>query len=156
MVLFLSLLPARALDMSALMAAVGLETALLALIMTSVDDALVRFRTIAGHGSGRIISAHVQAVASFLAVTVPGGWVMLGPIAAGIVAAAGAAMVLLLILRILAYRLHAKRFADFLVSILAGLLILVAYTMPVLLPFVALAMFWQLQSRGRAKTWLLA
>lgn len=156
MVLFLSLVPTRTQDVSVLMAVVGIETMLLALMMTSIDDAVVRFMAIAGHGAGRIIGSHVRGLASFIAVTVPGCWVMLGPSAAGIVAAVGAAMVLLLILRVLAYRLHAKRFADLLVSILAGLLILVAYAMPVLLPFIALAMVWQLQRRGRAKTWLLA
>ena len=61
-----------------------------------------------------------------------------------------------LALRILAYRLHAKRFADLLVSICAGLLMVVAYSMPVLLPFLALAILWQLQRRAAARTWLLA
>ena len=65
-------------------------------------------------------------------------------------------MLLLLALRILAYRLHAKRFADLLVSICAGLLMVVAYSMPVLLPFLALAILWQLQRRAAARTWLLA
>uniref|UniRef100_UPI0035CC61E6 hypothetical protein n=1 Tax=uncultured Sphingomonas sp. TaxID=158754 RepID=UPI0035CC61E6 len=53
-VLLLSLLPARTLGMNALMAVVGIETVLLALILTSVDDAIVRFMTIAGHGSRHI------------------------------------------------------------------------------------------------------
>jgi hypothetical protein len=110
---------------------------------------------IVGHGSRHIIARHIRGLASFLAVAVSACWVMLGPIAAGIVAAVCAAMMLLVSLRVLAYRLHAKRFADLLVSILAGLLMLVAYSMPVVLPVIALAMFWQLQRRGRAKTWLL-
>ncbi|WP_010161182.1 hypothetical protein [Sphingomonas sp. PAMC 26617] len=154
-VLLLSLLPARTLGTNALMAFVGIETVLLALILTSVDDAIVRFMTIAGHGSRHIIVRYIRGLASFLAVAASGCWVMLGPSAAGIVAAVCIAMLLIVTLRILAYRLHAKRFADLLVSILAGLLMLVAYSMPVVLPVIALAMFWQLQRRGRAKTWLL-
>ena len=128
-VLLLSLLPARTLGTNALMAVVGIGTVLLALILTSIDDAIVRFMTIAGHGSRHIIVRHTRGLASFLAVAVPACWVMLGPIAHGIVAAVCAAMLLLVSLRVLAYRLHAKRFADLLVSILAGLLMVVAYLM---------------------------
>lgn len=155
-VLLLLLLPARALGTNALMAVVGIGTVLLALTLTSVDDAGVRFMTIAGHGSRRIFVHHGKGIATFLAVSVPGCWIILGPVAGGIAAAACVAMLLLLTLRVLAYRLHTKRFADFLVSILTGLLMLVAYSMPVALPVLALAMLWQLQRRGRTKTWLLA
>lgn len=156
MVLLLLMLPARALGTNAPMVAAGIATALLALTLTSVDDAIVRFMTVTGHGSRRILVHHAKGVASFLAIAVPGCWAWLGPIASGIVFATGTAIVLLLTLRVLAYRLHAKRFADFLVSILTGLLMLVAYSMPVALPVLALAMLWQLQRRGRTKTWLLA
>jgi len=134
----------------------GIGTSLLALTLTSVDDAIVRFMTIAGHGSRRIIVHHARGMTSFLVIAVAECWVWFGPVAAGIVFATGMAIVLLMTLRVLVYRLHAKRFADFLVSILAGLLMLVAYSMPVALPLIALAIVWQLQRRGRAKTWLLA
>lgn len=156
MFLLLSVLPARALDANALLTITGIETVLLALMLTSVDDEVVRFMDIAGHRARRIIARHASGVAAFLAMAVPECWILLGAVAAGIVATAGVAVMLLLILRILAYRLHARRFADLLVSILAGLLMLVAYSMPVALPVIALAMLWQLERRGRTKTWLLA
>lgn len=152
----LLLLPARTLGTNALMAVVGIATVLLALTLTSVDDAVVRFMTVAGHGAQCIFVHHGKGISTFLAVSVPGCWIMLGPVVAGIAAAACVAMLLLLTLRVLAYRLHTKRFADFLVSMLAGLLMLVAYSMPVALPILAIAMLWQLQRRGQAKTWLLA
>jgi len=155
-VLLLLLLPARTLGTNALMAVVGIASVLLTLTLTSIDDAIVRFMTVAGHGSRRIFVRHSKGIATFLAVSVPGCWIILGPVAAGIAAAACIVMLLLLTLRILAYRLHTKRFADFLVSILTGLLMLVAYSLPVALPVLALAMLWQLQRRGRTKTWLLA
>jgi len=155
-ILLLLLLPARTLGTNALMAVVGIATVLLALTLTGVDDAIVRFMTVAGHGSRRILVHHGKGIATFLAVSAPGCWIISGPVAAGIAAAACVVMLLLLTLRILGYRLHAKRFADVLVSILAGLLALVAYSMPVALPVLALAMFWQLHRRGRTKTWLLA
>lgn len=155
-VLLLSMLPARTLGTNGLIAAAGIETVLLALMLTSVDDAIVRFMAVAGHGSRRIIVRHARGLASFLAAAVPGCWIILGPTGAGIVAAAGVAMLLLLTLRILAYRLHARRLADLLVSILAGLLMLVAYSTLVALPVIAVAMLWHLRRRGREKTWLLA
>ncbi|WP_066712121.1 hypothetical protein [Sphingomonas adhaesiva] len=155
-VLLLLLLPARTLGTNALMAVVGIASVLLTLTLTSIDDAIVRFMTVAGHGSRRIFVHHGKGIATFLAVSVPGCWIILGPVAAGIDAAACVAMLLLLTLRVLVYRLHTKRFADFLVSTLTGLLMLVAYSMPVALPVLALAMLWQLQRRGRTKTWLLA
>lgn len=156
MALLLSLLPARSLGTNALMAVVGIGTTLLALMLISVDDAVVRFMTVAGHGSRRVVSFHSKGVATFLVVAGLGCWLMLGPVAAGIVAVTGAAMLLLLTSRILAYRLYGKRFADLLVSILTGLLMLVAYSMPVALPVIVLAILWQLQRRGRTRTWLLA
>lgn len=85
---------------------------------------------IAGHGARRIIVRHAEGLATFLAVAVPGCWIMLGTIAAGIVAAVTIAALLLLTLRVLAYRLHAKRFADLLVSSLAGLLRALAGRLP--------------------------
>ncbi len=154
--LLLLLLPARTLGTNALMAVVGTGTVLLALTLTGVDDTVVRFMTISGHGSRRIFVHHGKGIATFFAVSVPGCWIILGPVAAGITAAASVVMLLLLTLRVLAYRLHTKRFADFLVSILAGLLMLVAYLMPVAFPVLALVILWQLQRRGQAKTWLLA
>jgi hypothetical protein len=156
LIFLLSLLPARTSGTNALMAIVGIETMLLALMLTRVDDAVVRFMTIAGHGSRRIVARHAGGVMSFLAIAVTGCWIVTGPVAAGIVAAVGAAMTMLLILRILTYRLHDRRFADMLVAILAGLLMLVAYSMPMALPLIALVMVWQLHRRARVKTWLLA
>jgi len=155
-VLLLLLLPARTLGTNALMAVVGIATLVIALTLTSVDDAIVRFMTVAGHGSAHIIFHYGKGVATFLAVSVPGCWFIFGLVAAGIAAASCVAILLLLTLRVLAYRLHTKRFADVLVSILAGLLMLVAYSMPVALPMLALAMLWQLRRRGWTKAWLLA
>lgn len=155
-ILLLSLPPARAIDPNALPAMIAVEAVLLALVLTTVDDGIVRFMAVAGHGSRRIVVHHAKGLASFLAVAAPGCWIMDGPVVVGMMVAAWAAMLLLLTLRVLAYRLHGKRFADLLVAVLAGLLILIAYSMPVALPAVALAMLWQLQRRGRTKTWLLA
>ncbi|WP_235512636.1 hypothetical protein [Sphingomonas sp. Leaf17] len=138
------------------MAVVGCGAVLCTLMLTGVDDATIRFMTAAGYGSAQIIARHARGLASFFVVAMPGCWVVLGPVAAAIVTAVGVAVLFLLTLRILAYRLHPRRFADVLVSILAGILGLVAYALPVALPVIVPAMLWPLHRRGRARTWLLA
>lgn len=155
-ILLLSLLPASKLGADALVAIVGIETVLLALPLTIIDDGVVRFMAMAGHGSLRIVLHHGRGMALYVAVTTPVCWLALGSVAAGLVATISIAMLLLMTLRILAYRLHGRRIANFIVSILAALHLLVAYSMPIAAPFVAIAILWRLQRRGSAKTWLLA
>lgn len=156
MILLLSLLPAQTLGTNAVMAVVGIEAVLLTLALTMVDDDIVRFMTIVGHGPWPIVVHHAQGMLLFAGLTVPACWFAVGPVATGIVAAAAVAMLLLLSMRVLAYRIHAKRFADFLVSIYTGLLIVMAYSTPLLLPVLAIAFLWQLQRRAATRTWLLA
>ncbi|MES2021847.1 MAG: hypothetical protein V4460_11135 [Pseudomonadota bacterium] len=154
-ILLLVLLQARTLGLNAALAYAGVGTVVLTLALTHVDQSAVRFMTIAGYGSGRIVLRLSRALVSFVAVAAPGCWLILGAAPAGIVAAASALMFGLMAMRVLAYRLHGKRFADVLVLVLAGLLLLVGYAIPVALPVVALAVFWHLQRRAAAKTWLL-
>lgn len=154
-ILLASLLSARTLSTTALIAVVGVETLLLTLPLVIVDDSVVRFMTMAGHGAWRIVRHHAQAILTFMLATMPVCLLAFGPVAAGIVAAASIVMLFLLAVRLLAYRLYSKRFADLFVSIQAAALLLVAYAAPIALPLVAAAMLWQLQRRGAAKTWLL-
>jgi hypothetical protein len=136
---------------NALLTVIAIETVLLALILTSLDDDVVRFMAIAGHGAQRIRSPHHGNG------DVPrrSGAEMLDHASAGRGrrrCCCTCRNTVLLTLRLIAYRLHAKRFADLLVSILAGLLMMVAYSVPVALPVIAVATLWQLQSRGRKNT----
>ncbi len=101
-VLLILLLPARTLGMNALMAMIGVGTLLFALALTTVDDAIVRFMTIAGHGSRRILVHHAKGMMAFLVIAVPGCWAWSGPVAGGVVFAIGTAVMLLMTLRILA------------------------------------------------------
>lgn len=148
-------LPARSLGADALIAVAGIEAAILALALTIVDDSIVRFMTIGGHGSRRIIAHQARGATLFVGVAAPVCFFAFSPILAGVVAAVSTAALLLMTLRILAYRLHGKRVADLLVSILAALCFQVAYSMPVILPLIAIAILWQLQRRAAAKTWML-
>jgi hypothetical protein len=155
-ILLLTLLPAQALEAKGELAVIGVEAILLALALTIVEQDIVRFRSSSGHRPWRIVLSYAKGLLLFAGVAVPVCWLVAGPAAASIVLAVSAAMLLLLAMRILAYCVHSKRFADLLVSILVGVLALTAYSMIVLLPFVAGAVLWQLQRRAAAKTWLLA
>ena len=143
------------LSSNAMMLLAGIEAAMLVLALTVVDDGIVRFLTIAGHSSWRIIARQAQGAMLFVGLAAPVCAFAFGAVAAGIVATVSAAALLLMAMRILAYRLHGKRSADFLVSILTAFLILVAYSMPFLVPVVAIAIVWQLQRRAATKTWML-
>ena len=151
----LSLVATGTLPSNARVSIVGIGAVVAALALTGVDDATVRFMTVAGQGSWRIVVHHARSMMPFVLLTVPITWLALGPLAAAIAAAACGAMLLVMTMRILTYRLHGRQFADLLVSILAALLILAAYMMPPALPFAALAILWHLHRRAAAKTWLL-
>jgi hypothetical protein len=154
-ILCLSLLPAQALEMEGQLAVIGIEVLLFAAALTPVEQDIVRFKASSGHGPWRIILGYSHGLLLFAVIAAPVCWLVIGPVPASIVLATSAATLLLLAMRVCAYAVHGKRFADFLVSILAGLFALVAWWMIVLLPFVALAALWQLQRRAAAKTWLL-
>jgi hypothetical protein len=68
----------------------------------------------------------------------------------------GLAALLLLALRVLLYRLHAKRVADLILTGLATLLAFVAIAMPVLLPFVIALALWHFERRAAGRTWIIA
>lgn len=154
--LVLALLPVRSFGMNALMMTAGIGTVLIGLLLTKVDDGIVRFMTSIGHGPLRMVLSNAKGMLAFIAVSAPGSWLMLGFGTAVVVAGASTALLLLLVLRVLAYRLHAKRSADFLIAIVSGLLMLTAYYMPVALPLVVIAVLLRIGHRGAAKTWLLA
>lgn len=140
----------------ALVVVAGIETALSGLALTIVDDSSVRFQTIAGQGPWRIIGRQARGAMLFVGIAAPVCALAFGPALAAVVAATLIGALLLMVLRTLAYRIHSRGFADFIVSILTGLLILTAFSMLIILPFVGIAILWQLQRRSAARTWLLA
>jgi len=139
----------------ALVAVAGIEAAMLSLALTVVDDSLVRFKTVSGHSSGRIVMCHARGELLLMGITAPICLIAFGPHVAGAVAGVSIAAMLLLAIRILAYRLYGRRLADLLVSCLVGLTMMAAFSMPVLLPFAIILTFWQLRRRADALTWVL-
>lgn len=147
---------ARTLETRGVWAVVAMESALFALALTLVEHEIVRFRAVSGYRPWRIVIDYAVGLFLFAGIAAPACWIAIGPVPAGIVLAVSAATLLLLVMRVLSYCVHDKRFADLLVSMLAGLLLLVAYSMFVLLPFFLTAILWQLQRRAAERTWLLA
>lgn len=140
---------------NALIAVAGITAVALALALTAVDVGVVRFMTLTGHGLWRILARHIRSGLTFIVVSTPVAWLAFDFAIAGAVAAAGFAVLWLTTVRILAYRLHDKRFADLFASILTGVMVLAAVMVPVALPVLAIGILWHLARRGAAKTWLL-
>lgn len=115
--------------------------------LTTVDDGIVRFMAMTGYGPWATVWRHARGAVLFLGCAAPASGIVLGLPAAAIVGSVGLVALTLLVLRVLAYQLHGKRFADLLLYGLAGLLIFVAIAMPVL---------WPLQRRAAERTWLIA
>jgi hypothetical protein len=146
----------RTLDTVPRLALVGTASVCALLALTSVDDAVIRFMTISGYRSWRIVAVRAQGALVFCAITVGACLVGSLPLEAGIVGLMVAIGLLLMIARILVYRVHPKRSADLIVVsclVVAGL---VGFTVPIMLPFVTAAILWQLHRHSSAKTWLLA
>ena len=106
---------------------------LFALMLSRVDDGVVRFMTLSGNRFRRIFAYHAGGAAAFIGAALLVSWAVIGATGTAIVAAAFCAM-LLLALRISAYRLLKKGGADLLIAGLLGLLAILAYSLPPALP----------------------
>ncbi|MBX9816358.1 MAG: hypothetical protein K2X76_16785 [Sphingomonas sp.] len=134
----------------------GAVTAVIALLLTPVDDQLVRFMALVGQGSARILGHHLRAWTLFAPLAVAGSWLMIGPGAAAPVALAATGVLMLLVIRLLAYRLWRRPVADWLVAAVLALFGLIAQLMPPALPIALLGVLWWLHRQGQARRWLLA
>jgi hypothetical protein len=134
----------------------GVISVLIGLMLTKVDDSVIRFMAILGRSPRSMIFYHAQSMLAFTAGSVTLTGLLLGSRAAIVVIGTSAALLLLLTLRVLAYRLHDKRPADLLIGISSGLLMLTAYYLPIALPVIIVAMLLRIWRRGGAKTWLLS
>lgn len=123
--------------------------------LTALDAASIRFMTLAGISATRIVARHARPASAFLALAVPACLLRSGTMA-GVVAAVAAVVMMLMVARILAYRIHAKRAADTLVSIAVGLVALAAVAAPALALFVLVIVMIHLARRSARQTWLLA
>ncbi|HSI16359.1 MAG TPA: hypothetical protein VK980_01215 [Sphingomonas sp.] len=134
---------------------IGLVSAVAALLLTMLDDGVVRFMTVSGYRAGRIIWFHSRSVLAFLLLTVPALLALSHGLIAVVVGSVVLAAQVLMTARILAYRVHAKRTADTVVGICTVVACIAGFAMPMLLPFVVMAILWHLHRRAAPATWLL-
>ena len=146
----------RSFSETATLAATAIGAVALALALTPVNDAVVRFMAIAGFGTWRTIWRHAHAVVPFIGLGAFGCALAVSPLAGGVIVLIGLAALLLLALRVLVYRLHARRVADPILTGLAALLAFVAVAVPVLLPFLAALALWHFDRRAAGRTWIIA
>jgi hypothetical protein len=151
----LVLLHQSAAPRSAVLPGSGILAALLVSALTMVDDQVIRFMAMAGHGSRKSVWRHIRGLTLFMAISIPVCTLGFGPEAGGIVAAVGLGALLLLVLRVLAYRVHGKRLADLLLLAGAGMFVLAASSAPFLLPPIFAMMLWHMQRQASRRSWLI-
>ena len=156
LVLLLSLLLVRERGADAVMTVAVILTVLFTLPLTAVNDRVIRFMSTVGLGTGSTLAHHAEGFVVFVALAVTSCWLVITPAVAGAVLAISGAALLLLAFRILTYSLYNRRLAELVLFVTTGLLTLLAFTVPVAMPFCVVAVLWRLQHKSSAKRWLLA
>jgi len=146
----------KSIDPGPLAAFIGLLSVAAALVLTMLDYGIVRFMTESGYRARRIIGVHARSLLVFLGSAALACLALSGSLVAIVVVGVALAALVLMTARILAYRVHAKRTADTIVSIYVGVACLAGFAMPVLLPAVVIAILWHLYRRSIPATWLLS
>lgn len=150
------LLPLGAMEGSASLLAAASATGITMLILTTVDHGSVRFMAMSGYGVWGALRIHFLPGFWFLVLAVFLGVVIRGPAIGTVIAGIAIAALGLQALRVLAYRIHTKRFGDWLVACLIGVVALVAWSLPLVAPIVLAVIFWHLHRRASASTWSIA
>lgn len=131
-------------------------TAVTVLLLTPVDDAIVRFAAIAGQGPAKSILVQAKAALVYMAIQTSAVGLLLGRSGAGLTLLAGGIVLALLVARVLAYRVLPRRPADLLLTALSGFGAMIATTFPALLPPTAIAALAMLYRRAARATWMMA
>lgn len=151
----LPLLLLESIDPGPLAAFAGLVSTVAVMLLTMVDYNTVRFMSASGYRSGRIIGIHGRSLLVFIVLSVPAALALSDGLAAIVISGVGIVAFMLMTARILAYRIHSKRAADTAVSICVAVVAFTGFAMPMLLPFVVIAILWHLHRRSAPATWLL-
>ena len=140
---------------SAMLAGSGVVAAVLVLALTMVDDHVIRFMAMVGYGSWKSVWRHIRGLTLFMAISIPVSTLCFGPAAGAVVASVGLGGLLLLVLRVLAYRVHGKRLADLWLLAVGGMFVLVASATPFLLPPIFAVLLWHMQRQAGRRAWLI-
>ena len=135
---------------------VACATFLLSLPLTHVDIASVRFMAASGRSCWLSIRYHLGGLTLFAAIALPIAFLAAGLSAAGLIAGIAAVLLLMIAMRVLAYRIFGRRVADIVVSVLLALLLMIAFSLPPAVPLAASVVLWWLVRRASRTTWLIA
>jgi hypothetical protein len=138
------------------MVAIGVAAALPMLLLTMVDDVVVRFMALAGHGVAATIGRHARAGTLFAVIAASIALATAGLAAAALALSIGAIILAWLALRVILYRLYARRLADLLLIGIAAVVALIATSLPIVLPVVATILVWRLWRRSAERDWIIA
>jgi hypothetical protein len=152
----MSLLLLQSIGPGPLAAFIGMISAVAAILLTLPDHDVVRFMSASGYRAGRIIGLHARSLLVFLVLTIPASLILSDTLVAIVIFGVVLAAWLLMTARILAYRAYSKRAADTAVSVCVVFTGFTGYAIPMLLPFVVIAILWHLHRRSVPATWLLA
>jgi len=145
--------PLAGMDGSASLLAAASATGIAMFILTTVDHGSVRFMAMSGYGVWRALRVQLLPGFWFLVLAVFLGVIIHGPAIGTAIAGIAIAALGLQALRVLAYRIHSKRVGDWLVASLIGIVALVAWSLPLVVPAVLGVIFWHLHGRASASTW---
>lgn len=149
------LLPLAGMEGSASSLATASATGIAMLILTTVDHGSVRFMAMSGYGVWGAVRVHLLPGFWFLVLAAFSGGVIHGPAMGGVIVGISLAALGLQALRVLAYRIHTKRVGDWLIASLIGVVALVAWSLPLVVPAILIVIFWHLHRRASASTWLI-
>jgi hypothetical protein len=138
------------------LATIGVAAALPMLVLTAIDEAVVRFMAMAGHGVAATIGRHARAGALFTAMAAILAFAAAGPAAAALALTIGVAAMAWLTVRVILYRLYARRLADVALTGIAAAMALIAMNLPIALPFVAAIFIRHAWRRAAERRWLIA
>lgn len=137
----------------AAMATQGLAGLAFSLALSRVDHAAIRFMAQSGYSPSRTVFIQTRALAAFVGLGALVGYTLLGSPGAAMLLAIGTIVLLISVVRILAFRIYSKRVAEWVVALFLGAIAVTTYTFPLMLPLAAGMAVWWLWRAARLTTW---
>ena len=132
----------------------ALITIMMVFALSGIDDELVRYMSMTGHGSWALLRRQLQPLALFSGLATAIAVIGWGGRAAVLVTAICLTGLMIAALRVHVYSLWGRRIADWLVWLLIMVMALAAYSLPPALPVLLAGLFWQLHRRVRERRWM--
>ncbi|MDB5669255.1 MAG: hypothetical protein JWO25_214, partial [Alphaproteobacteria bacterium] len=123
--------------------------------LAPIDFATCRFLALAGHGPARSAAAQLAPAGLFWLLCSALAWLLVGPAGLASVSLVGAALIAIATARIWLYRLHARRAADWLLTLALAVLTTLGLAAPPLAPLLVLLLGAALYRRAARATWMM-